>query len=44
MRELVGIIACDTQPLQNLRVLNRIEDEKKEEWARHWITESLKGT
>ena len=44
MRELVGIIACDTQPLQNSRVLNMIGDENKEGWARHWIAESLNGT
>lgn len=38
------IIACDTHPLNNLRVLNylthelTITDEQKQDWYTHWIT------
>lgn len=48
-REIAEIISSDTQPVQNLRVLNKYQkdmgcdDEKKGEWARHWITNSLQA-
>mmetsp|Transcript_16398 Transcript_16398/g.52144 ORF Transcript_16398/g.52144 Transcript_16398/m.52144 type:complete len:236 (-) Transcript_16398:563-1270(-) len=46
VRELMGMIGCDIQPVQNLRVLlKHIEDAPAEEkdarkagWAKHWIT------
>eukprot|EP01139_Manchomonas_bermudensis_P026015 Amastigsp_a847809_21.p2 type:complete len:211 gc:universal Amastigsp_a847809_21:638-6(-) len=41
VRAIVQIIASDTQPLQNLRVLEYIGDEKKAEWAKHWISASF---
>lgn len=40
-------IACETQPLQNLRVLQALgkrfgaDDEARADWARHWIGEGL---
>lgn len=37
MRSICGIIASDMQPLQNLRVLLKVGEEKKVEWAQHWI-------
>ncbi len=44
VRTLVNIIACDIQPLNNLRVLNYlsddlvISDERKNTWYQHWIS------
>ncbi|CAB3375231.1 Hypothetical predicted protein [Cloeon dipterum] len=38
VRELCQMIASGIQPLQNLAVLNHVGDEKKKEWACHWIT------
>eukprot|EP01119_Soliformovum_irregulare_P001517 TRINITY_DN11217_c0_g1_i1.p1 TRINITY_DN11217_c0_g1~~TRINITY_DN11217_c0_g1_i1.p1 ORF type:complete len:211 (-),score=37.88 TRINITY_DN11217_c0_g1_i1:266-898(-) len=38
VRELVNIIAADTQPVQNLRVLKKVGDEKKNDWAKEVIT------
>jgi len=41
-------IACDIQPLQNLRVLNHLRDALGRgdgpvaEWVRHWITEGFR--
>jgi maleylacetoacetate isomerase len=43
VREICEIIASGTQPLQNLVVLVYVGDEKKKEWATHWITRGLKG-
>lgn len=46
VRELVGMIGCDIQPVQNLRVLLKLaedvpgeeKDARKACWAKHWIT------
>jgi maleylpyruvate isomerase len=44
VRALVNIIACDIQPLNNLRVLNylsndlAVSDEQKNAWYQHWIS------
>ncbi|MDO4440673.1 MAG: maleylacetoacetate isomerase [Moraxella sp.] len=41
---MCNIIACDTHPLNNLRVLKyltndlKINDEQKQNWYAHWIT------
>ena len=37
------MIASDTQPIQNLRVLNYVGEDKKLKWAEHWITFSFQG-
>jgi maleylacetoacetate isomerase len=42
-RALVQNIASDIQPLQNLRVLQKIGNEGKNEWAVHWISVGLDG-
>lgn len=47
-RRVAMNIACDTQPIQNLRVLQHVEKEtgspdKKAAWANHWITKGLAG-
>lgn len=47
-RQLALIVVSDIQPVQNLRVLNRIAtkyggDEQKQDWAKHWIEFGLKG-
>jgi maleylacetoacetate isomerase len=44
VRELALSVACDIHPLNNLRVLRYlhaplgIEEERRNDWARHWIT------
>ncbi|CAJ0635975.1 8420_t:CDS:2 [Entrophospora sp. SA101] len=43
VRSLVQMIASDTQPIQNLRVLNYVGKDKKLEWAEHWITVNFQG-
>ena len=43
MRQLVQAIVADIQPVQNLRVLKMVGEEKKMEWAKHWITFGFKG-
>lgn len=42
-RALANIIACDTQPVTNLRILSRISSlgASKEKWAKNLITEGL---
>jgi len=46
-RQLAEIIASDTQPVQNLRVLNMIKaklgEDEKTAWAKFWITNGLTG-
>lgn len=40
VRAFANAIACDIHPLQNLRVLQRLESEYEgygPDWARHWI-------
>ncbi|MHB1271884.1 MAG: maleylacetoacetate isomerase [Rhodanobacter sp.] len=43
VRALAMVIACDTHPLGNLRVLNRLESQfgadqtQRDEWSRYWI-------
>ena len=47
MWALCAIIACDTQPLQNLSVFQHLEtncgldQNAREDWARHWIARGL---
>eukprot|EP01094_Clydonella_sp_ATCC50884_P019603 TRINITY_DN3877_c0_g1_i1.p1 TRINITY_DN3877_c0_g1~~TRINITY_DN3877_c0_g1_i1.p1 ORF type:complete len:230 (-),score=81.88 TRINITY_DN3877_c0_g1_i1:640-1284(-) len=41
VRGLAEIVACDTQPVQNLRVLVYLGAERKMEWGKHWITEGF---
>lgn len=50
MRELVGIVACDTQPVTNLRVLKRVKsivgdggDEAMKEWAKEFMGKGLEA-
>eukprot|EP01137_Pigoraptor_chileana_P035809 Opistho-2@30422 len=43
VRRIVDSIACDIQPIQNLRVLNHVGDEKKVAWAQHWIVTGFNG-
>lgn len=46
-RQLAQIVASDTQPLQNLRVLTaigaKLGDDEKAKWASHWISFGLEG-
>jgi len=43
VRAIALQIACQIQPIQNLRVLQFVGDEKKVEWAKHWIIEGFKS-
>lgn len=45
VRELVQIIGADTQPVQNLRVmqLHSPDQTERAHWARHWIEVGLKS-
>jgi hypothetical protein len=42
----MSMIACDIQPIQNLRVLKYHGDSdeaKKKEWGKHWISVGFDG-
>ncbi len=47
VRAVVDLIACDTHPLNNLRVLQYLKneldvnDEQKTKWYQHWIAKSF---
>jgi len=47
VRQIVNMIACDTHPLNNLRVLHYLEQElgqskmARDAWYRHWIDETF---
>lgn len=49
VRSMALAIACDIHPLNNLRVLNYLRSEFKQDdagvnaWCRHWIAEGFKG-
>ncbi|KAF9965123.1 Glutathione S-transferase zeta-1 [Mortierella alpina] len=43
VRALVQAVAMDIQPVTNLRILNYVGDEKKAEWAKHFLTEGFKA-
>jgi len=43
VREIVEIICSGIQPLQNLIVLIHVGEEKKKEWAQHWITRGFRA-
>ena len=49
VRSMAMVIACDTHPLNNLRVLRYLEtqlgvrEEAKTAWYAHWITESFRA-
>ncbi|MDO4997772.1 MAG: maleylacetoacetate isomerase [Neisseria sp.] len=47
VRAIAQLIACDTHPLNNLRVLNQLhkqfgaDEAQKNEWYQHWIHENF---
>lgn len=43
VREICEVIASGIQPLQNLIVLIYVGEERKKEWAQHWITRGFTG-
>lgn len=43
VREICEVIASGVQPLQNLIVLIHVGEEKKKEWAQHWITRGFRA-
>lgn len=42
-REVCEVITAGIQPLQNLIVLIHVGEEKKKEWAQHWITRGFRA-
>ena len=48
VRQIVNMIACDTHPLDNLRVLTYLEQDlglgkaQRDPWYRHWIDETFR--
>ncbi|KAF9999182.1 Glutathione S-transferase zeta-1 [Entomortierella chlamydospora] len=43
VRALVQAVAMDIQPVANLRILKYVGEEKKGEWAKHFIIEGFKA-
>ncbi|CAN7941603.1 unnamed protein product, partial [Ixodes hexagonus] len=43
VRAIAQLIASGIQPLQNLAVISRIEQEKRTEWSTHYITKGFKA-
>jgi maleylacetoacetate isomerase len=43
VREICEVIASGIQPLQNLVVLIHVGEEKKNEWAQHWINRGFRA-
>jgi maleylacetoacetate isomerase len=49
VRSMAMTIACEIHPLNNLRVLNYLRDQLKQDdsgigtWYRHWVTEGFRG-
>lgn len=43
VREICEVISAGIQPLQNLIVLIHVGEEKKKEWAQHWITRGFRA-
>jgi maleylacetoacetate isomerase len=49
VRSMALAVACEIHPLNNLRVLNYLRGELKQDdngvnaWYRHWVTEGFKG-
>lgn len=43
VREICEVITAGIQPLQNLVVLIHVGEEKKKEWAQHWITRGFRA-
>lgn len=47
IRAIAATVACDTQPLQNLRVLKyltgelQVSNEQRLQWTQHWISDGL---
>lgn len=43
VRKIVQTIASDIQPVQNLRILKYVGDDKKAEWGHYWIDRGFEG-
>jgi len=42
-RQLVEMVVSDMQPIQNMKVLTKIGEEKKAEWAKYWIDKGFEA-
>ncbi|KAJ8941917.1 hypothetical protein NQ318_013250, partial [Aromia moschata] len=43
VREICQIVASGIQPLQNLNVLIYVGEERKDDWAKHWINRGFRA-
>lgn len=46
VREIVNIVACDIHPVQNLRVVAKVEKDfgaSRVEWGKYWVEYGFKG-
>jgi len=43
VRQIVETICGDIHPIQNLRVLKKIDSEKMTEWCQYWISTGFEG-
>ncbi|KAI3638753.1 hypothetical protein MIR68_003251 [Amoeboaphelidium protococcarum] len=43
VRALVNIVCCDIQPVQNMKVLKQVGEDKKAEWAQKCITSGFEA-
>lgn len=46
VREIVNIVACDIHPVQNLRVVERVDKELKGDrvaWGKYWVEHGFEG-
>lgn len=46
VREIVNIVACDIHPVQNLRVVEKIDKDLKGDrvaWGKYWVEQGFQG-
>ncbi|KAI8923831.1 glutathione S-transferase [Entophlyctis helioformis] len=43
IRAIMSLIACDIHPVQNLRVLQYAGEDRKADWAKHFMTLGFEG-
>jgi len=43
VRQIIETIASDIHPIQNLKVLKKVGEDKKAEWAKFWIEAGFDG-
>jgi maleylacetoacetate isomerase len=43
IRQICMLVIADIQPLQNLAVLDYLQEDKRQEWAKFWIQKGLQA-